>query len=212
VAKHVVVLAGFMYFVFLLLYLTMRFDDKYPANVHLCTLKNNFFIKKIFTGILFLTGAFAYSQTVELTVIDSSENIPVRGATVFVYSTALEETDKRLQTDIRGRATISLFGLGLLDSIVVESYLYEREKITGIPIANDTVLTVRMKPRTVQIEEVHVGIRGGVRLSNNKLLYYPRSSVFNKTRSVTELLPMVPGVSSKNGDFFFAMTATSSSS
>jgi len=182
----------------------MMFDDKYLANVSLCTLKNKFFMKKIFTGMLFLMIAtFARSQTVELTVVDSSENTPIKGATVFIHSTALKETDKRLHTGIRGSAAFNLLGPGLLDSIVVESYPYERGKITGIYITDDTAIIVRMKLRPVQIEEVRVGIGGRVRLSNNKIVYYPRSSGFNKTRSMVELLPMIPGVSSRNGKYFF---------
>lgn len=161
-------------------------------------------MKRLFL-LLLITPCFnfVFAQKIEIIVIDASKNSPVQGATISIYSTTLELKNKRLPTDQQGKAIFSLTNSVSIDSIIVESYMYEKKVLRNINVITDTIIYTQIQYQPVKIEEVQIGIRSGTSFSNNKIIYFPHPSEFNKTRSITELIPMIPNLTSRNGNYFF---------
>ncbi|WDF69875.1 hypothetical protein PQ465_05730 [Sphingobacterium oryzagri] len=146
---------------------------------------------------------YAYAQKVTFSVIDSVNHTPVNDALIYFYTNLIPDNSMRLGTDSQGKVSVQLIRPGIIDTVVVEAYPYQRAAMQHINVINDTIISVYLNRATIDLEEVQVGFRGGARLANNKIIYHPYPSAFNKTRSVTELLPLIPNMAVRNGKFFF---------
>ncbi|PVH25661.1 hypothetical protein DC487_06880 [Sphingobacterium corticibacter] len=144
-----------------------------------------------------------YAQRVELRLIDSISHMPLEGVHIAIYSRLLQSNLINLATDSHGKVLVQLPRPGIIDSVVIESYPYQRIAKYNLNIVNDTVVLFYIQHGSINLEEIQVGFRGRARLVNNKIIYHPHSSAFNKTRSVSELMPMIPNIAVRNGRYFF---------
>lgn len=143
-----------------------------------------------------------HAQNVEFVVKDSLTANFVREGTINIHD-VYDKTNAKLTTDNKGKAVWwhKNFPVEVIVEISAPNYrLYQSDTMTIKE--NDTLIYEINKINNV-IEEVIIDDLRTLRYSRGKITYVPRKTTFNQTQSITELFPSIPGVSKRNGQYYF---------
>ena len=131
-----------------------------------------------------LTMNFVRKAAIEIQNIDNGENFTIT-------------------TDNKGMAFFhnQSFPTRIMINIVADNY--EPFKSDVLIIKGNDTITFNIIKKSNILDEVLIDDPRSIKYVKGKLTYYPKKSAFDKTQSITELFPAIPGFSKRNGQFYF---------
>ncbi|MNX45243.1 hypothetical protein D3C86_757510 [compost metagenome] len=156
----------------------------------------------MFTIFLILFTCYLKAQTVEFVLKDSLTAYAIANATLHIKSLH-DKKDYQVQTDNAGRAVWRTQGFPKEIVIKITAASYKIFKTDTILVKADETLSFAIVKLSQRIDEVVINDPRTLRYSQGKLTYIPKKNVLDQTQSITELFPAIPGISKRNGKYYF---------